>query len=76
MTYRLYRPLSAIVLREEFVTTELPAGSFIDLRGPCRRLEGLIEIECDKELYAVFMADVEERGSKVEMKAPRSSMAH
>lgn len=75
MTYRLYRPLSAIVLREEFVTTELSAGSFIHVRGPCRRLEGLVEIECRKERYAVYMADVEERGSKVEMEAPRNSVA-
>jgi hypothetical protein len=60
--YCLSNRLSAVALNDEYQAIGLAAGSIVKLVGKSRRVRGLVEVKSGHESYAVFLADLEERG--------------
>ena len=67
--YRLHEAIPAVKLNRwenctDGIITEIPSGSLLQVRGEAK-LNSMLEARWHNEIYAVFEADLAERGEKL-----------
>jgi alkaline phosphatase len=62
--YRFNNPICAVVLKSQ-TATQFPATTILRVIEPSKVVNGLVNVECKGEPFAVFLTDLKQSGERV-----------